>query len=190
VESLEVAREDFKASATSSEAIRLTTGPRTPMVSQVSRALARRCRIRGDKQGRPIAPDEWSWWRNWRRQPHRSKGGRISRPHRDQEASFELSVPSRSRSTPSRSASALRELRSATTPSDGNRRIDGAQLALGGVGLGENVEGVGLVEQYLSLQVRRLNEIAVDDFDIADAGANEKIGAGGSDSATATIAIR
>ncbi len=68
---------------------------------------------------------------------------------------------------------------------DGNGRIDRAQLTFCGDSFGEDVEGVGLVKEDLALQVRRLNEIAVDDFDIADAGANEKIGSGGSDSATA-----
>src|SRR5207302_6185261 len=32
-------------------------------------------------------------------------------------------------------------------PFDGNGRIDGAKLALGGDRLGENVEGVGLIEE-------------------------------------------
>jgi len=68
---------------------------------------------------------------------------------------------------------------------DGNRRIDGAELALGRNGLGENVEGIGLVEERLTLQVRGLDEIAIDDSEVAYAGTNEKIGGGSADS-TAT----
>ncbi len=63
----------------------------------------------------------------------------------------------------------------------GHGGIDGAQFAFGGDGLGEDVEGVGLVEQGLALQVRGFNEIAIDDSEVPDAGANEKIGGGGSD---------
>src|SRR5258705_9712187 len=70
-------------------------------------------------------------------------------------------------------------------PFDGHGRIDRAQLALRGDGLWKDVESVGLIEEGLPLQVRRLNEVAVDDPYVTDAGANEKIGSSGADCAAA-----
>src|SRR6266436_4211778 len=66
---------------------------------------------------------------------------------------------------------------------DGYGRIDGAKLALRGNGLGQNIEGVGFIEEGLTLQVRGLDEIAIDDSEVADARTNEKIGGGSADGA-------
>jgi len=103
----------------------------------------------------------------------------------DQEASFEIvsAVEEQIDSTEKRFRVARGEIGDDTF--DGNGGIDGAELALGGDGLGEDVEGVGLIEERLPLQVGGLNEIAIDDFEVADAGANKKIGGGSADGAAA-----
>jgi hypothetical protein len=49
-----------------------------------------------------------------------------------------------------------------------------------GLGLGERVAGVGLVEQDLALEVGGFDEVAVDEGEGADAGAGEERGGGGS----------
>src|SRR5690242_1372290 len=54
--------------------------------------------------------------------------------------------------------------------------IDGAQLAFGGYGLRQGIAGVRLIEQGLSLEVGRLDEVPINDFDRADARANEQVG--------------
>src|SRR5207249_6979389 len=106
----------------------------------------------------------------------------------DQEASFEIvgAIEEQIDSIEKRLGVARAEIGDDTF--DGHRRIDGAKLAFGGDSLGKDVESVGLVEQGLALQVRGLNEIAIDDFDVANAGANEKIGSGGSDCAASNDA--
>ena len=68
---------------------------------------------------------------------------------------------------------------------DGHGRIDRAQPALRGDRLGKNVESIGLLEEGLPLQVGGLHEIAIDDSQVADAGANEKIRCRGADCAAA-----
>jgi len=165
----------------------LTTGPRTPMVSA---SLLEP--LRGGAGFEETSKAGGCARTNGHGETVTGDGSRID-PRAagfhsdivDQEASFEIigAVEEQIDSIEKRLGVARAEI--GDDAFDGNGRIDRAQLALGGDGLGEDVEGVGLVEQDLSLQVRRLNEIAVDDFDIADAGANEKIGSGGSDSATA-----
>jgi len=70
-------------------------------------------------------------------------------------------------------------------PFDGHGRIDGAKLTLRGDGLWEDVESVGFIEERLPLQVGGLNEIAIDDPEVADAGANEEIGCGSADGTAA-----
>ena len=63
--------------------------------------------------------------------------------------------------------------------------IEGPQFALGRHGLGERVAGVGFIEKSLALQVRRLDEIAIDDANAADAGTHEQIGRRRADRAAA-----
>jgi len=59
---------------------------------------------------------------------------------------------------------------------DGYLTVDGAKAAFSGDGLGKRFASVGFIEQSLSLKVGRLDEIAVNDAQVADAGANEQIG--------------
>src|SRR5262249_3709722 len=54
--------------------------------------------------------------------------------------------------------------------------VDGGQFAGGGLGLGQVLGHVVFVEQHLPLQVARLDEIAVDQPQMADAGANQSVG--------------
>lgn len=56
--------------------------------------------------------------------------------------------------------------------------IYGAEAALGGYGFREIFRGVGFFEQSLALEVGRLDEIAIDDAQRAQAGADELIGDG------------
>ncbi len=59
--------------------------------------------------------------------------------------------------------------------------IDGAQAALSGHGFGEGIAGVGLFEKGLPLEVGGFDEVAVDDAQFADPGADEKVGSRGAD---------
>ena len=54
--------------------------------------------------------------------------------------------------------------------------VDGGDLAAGGLGLGQRGQGVGFIEQDLALQVRGLDEVAVDQREMADAGARQQRG--------------
>jgi len=64
---------------------------------------------------------------------------------------------------------------------DGNRGIDGPEFALGGDGLGESIAGVGFIEEDLTLQIGRFDEVTIDDAEAADAGTNEEVCGGGPD---------
>jgi len=59
---------------------------------------------------------------------------------------------------------------------DGHLTVDGAKTAFGGHGLGKRFASVGFIEQSLALKVGRLDEIAVNDPQVTDAGADEQIG--------------
>ena len=63
--------------------------------------------------------------------------------------------------------------------------VEGGDLAAGGFRLGQGGEGVGLVEEDLALEVGGLDEVAVDEGEVADAGAGEQRGGGGSGGADA-----
>jgi len=63
---------------------------------------------------------------------------------------------------------------------DGDGGVEEGDLAAGGLGLGEGVAGVGLVEEDLALEVGGFDEVAVDEGEGADAGAGEEGGGGGS----------
>ena len=63
---------------------------------------------------------------------------------------------------------------------DGDRGVDGEKLAAGGLSLGERVCGVLFIEEDLTLKVRGLDKVAVDEGEMADAGAGEQRGGGGS----------
>jgi len=58
----------------------------------------------------------------------------------------------------------------------GHIGVDGMQPAFGGDGFGQRVAGVGLVEQRLALQVRGLDEVAVNDAEMAQSGAHKQVG--------------
>ena len=58
--------------------------------------------------------------------------------------------------------------------------IDGAQLLLRGNRFGQGFLGVGFIEEGLTLQVGRLDEIAVNDSQLTDASADQKTGCGSS----------
>ena len=74
---------------------------------------------------------------------------------------------------------------SVTTGSTWTRRVDGAELAGGGLGLGQVLGHVVLVEQHLPLQVAGLDEVAVDEAQMADAGADQGVGQHGAQGAAA-----
>ena len=59
---------------------------------------------------------------------------------------------------------------------DGDLRVDAAQLAPRGLGLGQAVGDVLLVEEPLALQVVQLDEVAVDDAQMADAAPRQVVG--------------
>lgn len=60
-------------------------------------------------------------------------------------------------------------------PFDAHAAVDGSQAALGGNGFGERFEGVGFVEESLALEIRGFDEIAVNDAQNPDSGADKKI---------------
>ncbi len=96
-----------------------------------------------------------------------------------------MSVPSRIRSA---SLAELHDVGAVDVGDDRldrDRRVDLPQLARGGLGLGQVVRHVGLVEQHLPLEVARLDEVAVDDADEADAGADQGVGQHGAERAAA-----
>jgi len=92
-------------------------------------------------------------------------------------------VPSRNTSTPPRSGSRVAWAKIGDDTFDGDGGIDGAELALGGDRLWQDVAGVGLIKERLTLQIGGLHEVAINDPDVADAGSNKKIGGGSSDGA-------
>ena len=57
--------------------------------------------------------------------------------------------------------------------------VGGEEFTAGGFGFGEGVAGVLLVEEDLALEVGGLDEVAVDEDKVADAGAGEERGGGG-----------
>src|SRR5205823_3278589 len=62
---------------------------------------------------------------------------------------------------------------------------DVGELAGGGLGLGQIGRDVALVEEHLALKVTRLDEVAVDEAQVADAGADEDVGQHGAQRAAA-----
>jgi hypothetical protein len=54
--------------------------------------------------------------------------------------------------------------------------VDAGEVAAGGFGFGEGGAGVVFVEEHLALEVGGLDEIAVDEGEMADAGAGEEAG--------------
>jgi hypothetical protein len=67
---------------------------------------------------------------------------------------------------------------------DGDGGVEERDLAPCGFGLGQGVARVGLVEEDLALEVRGLDEVAVDQGKGADAGAREQRSGGGAGGAT------
>ena len=65
---------------------------------------------------------------------------------------------------------------SVTTGSICDRAVDRPELPRGGLGLGQVVGDVFLVEQDLPLQVVGLDEVAVDDPEVAHAGPRQVVG--------------
>ena len=61
---------------------------------------------------------------------------------------------------------------------DGDGGVEEGDLAAGGLGLGKRLEGVGFVEEDLTLEVGGLDEVSVDEGEGADAGAGEQRGCG------------
>jgi len=68
---------------------------------------------------------------------------------------------------------------------DGNRGIDGAQLAFGGRRFRKSGLRIGFVEEGLALEIGRLDKIAVENSDATDASANQQRGRGRTNRATA-----
>ena len=62
---------------------------------------------------------------------------------------------------------------------EGDGGVEGGDFAAGGFGLREGGEGIGLIEQDLALEIGGLDEVAVDEDEVADAGASEERGSGG-----------
>jgi len=67
-------------------------------------------------------------------------------------------------------------------------RVEGGDFAGGGDRFGKRFGGVGLVEEGLALKVARLDVIAVDDAQCANAGASQQSGKGGTGRAAANDA--
>src|SRR5207244_7449312 len=63
----------------------------------------------------------------------------------------------------------------------GDSGIDGAQLLLRGNRFGQGFLGIRFVKKRLALQVGGLDEIAVNDSQLTDASADQKIGGGSAD---------
>ncbi len=63
---------------------------------------------------------------------------------------------------------------------DLDRGVEGGYVAEGGFGLGQGGCGVGFVEEDLALEVGGFDEVAVDQREVADAGAGEEPGGRGS----------
>ena len=59
---------------------------------------------------------------------------------------------------------------------DRDAGVEGGYVAAGGFGFGQGVEGVGLVEEDLALEVRGFDEVAVDEGERGDTGAGEQAG--------------
>ena len=57
---------------------------------------------------------------------------------------------------------------------DHDFRVEAADLAGGGDGLGQRLGGVGLVEEHLPLQIAGLDVVAIDDAQVADSGARQQ----------------
>jgi len=70
-------------------------------------------------------------------------------------------------------------------PFNGDAGIDRAKLAFRGDCFWQGLRGVGFIEKRLALEIRGLDEIAVDDTEIADSRAHQKIGSRGTDGAAA-----
>jgi hypothetical protein len=68
---------------------------------------------------------------------------------------------------------------------NGNGGVDGVEFAFSGDGFGESVASVGFVEERLTLKIGRLDEIAINDSNAANAGTDEKICGGRADGAAA-----
>lgn len=66
---------------------------------------------------------------------------------------------------------------------DGNGRIDGAKLLLSREGFWKRSGGIGFVEKGLALEIRRFDEVTIEDAQSPNAGAGKKRGSGGSDRA-------
>jgi hypothetical protein len=58
--------------------------------------------------------------------------------------------------------------------------VDASEVTAGGFGFGEGLEGVVFVEEHLALEIGGFDEVAVDEGEVADAGAGEEAGGGGS----------
>ncbi len=63
---------------------------------------------------------------------------------------------------------------------DGDIGVDGGEFAAGGFGFREGIASVGFVIEHLALEVAVLDEVAVNEGEVADAGAGEKGGGGSS----------
>jgi hypothetical protein len=59
---------------------------------------------------------------------------------------------------------------------DGGSGVEERDFSTGRLGLRKRLEGVGLVEEYLALEVGGFDEVAVDKGEGADAGTGEKGG--------------
>jgi hypothetical protein len=59
---------------------------------------------------------------------------------------------------------------------DSHLAVDSAELSGGGLGLGQVRADVVLIEEHLSMEVMGLNEVSVDDAEVADTRAHEGIG--------------
>lgn len=68
---------------------------------------------------------------------------------------------------------------------DGDCRVEEGDLAAGRFGFGQGLEGVGLVEEDLTLEIGGFDEVAVDEGERADTGAGEERCCGGSGSSAA-----
>jgi len=63
--------------------------------------------------------------------------------------------------------------------------VDAGEVAAGGFGFGEGSAGVVFVEEHLALEVGGLDEVAIDEGEVADPGARKEACGGGAGCADA-----
>ena len=139
-------------------------GPRTPTVSQVSSRPRPEVRFeQAGQTGSQAGANQSSSRRNWRRRRRKSREDQmLTAKSLTRKRVSKLSVPSRIRSKSLSRSSALCGIEIGDDAFDKDAGIHGAKMPLGGDGFRQSIAGVVSSNSSLALQIRRLDEIAVD----------------------------